>query len=296
MENNNLNIDDIIRDLELDLNSIDIKDEKDVLLNNISANSIITSKNNEELKVELNEELKIEAENQNIITNNIEKEIIVNKNFTIIPKVIFLFKYLITTSIIFCVLLLTTNYSAYLNIINSYVFKEDFENRSKWLISSVKATTIKEKYQDNIHTKKTIIEDDKESIISKNSIKRLINSSDNENLSMDIEITPYTNRIVIPKIWKNIPLVDIKNRKISWEKELNNIFMKELENWVVRYPSSAKPWEKWNAFIFWHSSNFPWIKWDFNAIFALLDKVSYNDEIIVYYNQKKIVYKIKEKK
>jgi len=47
---------------------------------------------------------------------------------------------------------------------------------------------------------------------------------------------------------------------VSSEKELNNIFMNELENGIIRYPGSAKPGENGNSFIFGHSSNFPWIK------------------------------------
>jgi len=112
---------------------------------------------------------------------------------------------------------------------------------------------------------------------------------------LDIDITPYENRIIIPKIWKNIPLVDIKNRTVSWQSELNDIFMSELEKWVVRYPWSVKPWELWNSFIFWHSSNFPWIKWEYNDVFSLLNNVSFNDEIIIYYNQKKYTYTIKKR-
>jgi sortase A len=76
---------------------------------------------------------------------------------------------------------------------------------------------------------------------------------------------------------------------------LNNIFMKELENGVIRYPGSAKPGQKWNSFIFGHSSNFPWIKWDYNDVFALLDNVEFDDEVIIYYNQKKYKYIIREK-
>jgi sortase (surface protein transpeptidase) len=113
---------------------------------------------------------------------------------------------------------------------------------------------------------------------------------------MNINITPYENRIVIPKIWENIPLLDIENKEVGWMDELNNIFMKELANGVIRYPSSWIPWKIWNPFIFWHSSNFPWIKWEYNDVFALLDKVDLNDEIIVYYGQKKFKYKIKEKR
>jgi len=65
---------------------------------------------------------------------------------------------------------------------------------------------------------------------------------------------------------------------------------------VVRYPGSAKPGTDGNTFIFGHSSNFPWISGDYNDVFALLDNVVYGDDIIVYYNQEKYVYKIFEKK
>jgi hypothetical protein len=61
---------------------------------------------------------------------------------------------------------------------------------------------------------------------------------------MDIEITPYQNRVIIPKIGKNIPLVEIQNRALEDKNDLNNIFMKELENGVIRYPGSAKPGQK----------------------------------------------------
>jgi hypothetical protein len=35
--------------------------------------------------------------------------------------------------------------------------------------------------------------------------------------------------------------VEIKDQKVESQKALNNIFMKELEQGIVRYPSSAKP-------------------------------------------------------
>jgi LPXTG-site transpeptidase (sortase) family protein len=72
--------------------------------------------------------------------------------------------------------------------------------------------------------------------------------------------------------------------------------MDELKDWVVRYPGTAKPGEIWNSFIFWHSSNFPWVTWDYNQVFALIDKITYWDEIIVYYWQKKYKYIVREKK
>ena len=291
MQNKDFEIEDILEKLEL---------ESEKKINNIIEDSTnIKEKLFERIKNknQINSDDYYDDNSINkLLLENINNKKNILKLFKINPKILFITKYLLTTFLIFFVLLLTTNYRAYLNIVNSYVYKEEFENKSKKLISSVQASSINEKYKNNIDIKKAIIEKDKERIISKYSIKNLVNSSDNEKLNMDIEITPYENRIVIPKIWKNIPLIDIKNRKISWKKELNNIFMKELEKWVVRYPSSAKPWEDWNTFIFWHSSNFPWIKWNYNDVFSLIDKVVYDDEIIIYYNQRKIRYRIKEKK
>jgi sortase A len=109
------------------------------------------------------------------------------------------------------------------------------------------------------------------------------------------DIIPYENRIVIPKIGKNIPLVDVAVDQEFDFDHMENIFMKELEKWVVRYPGTARPGELGNAFIFGHSSNYPWIKWEYNDVFALLDNLDYGDEIIVYYNQKKFVYTVNEK-
>ena len=209
------------------------------------------------------------------------------KNFRI--SLVFLSKYLLTSFSIFLMLMVTTNYKAYINIANSYIQKDEMVAVNNSLINSVKATNIT-----NDDDKKDNVKSKKDDAILNNSLKTFVNIKE-EKPSLDIDITPYENRIIIPKIWKNIPLVDIKNRTVSWQSELNDIFMKELENWVIRYPWSVKPWELWNSFIFWHSSNFPWIDWDFNDVFSTLNNVDFWDEIIVYYNQKKYVYTIKQK-
>jgi sortase (surface protein transpeptidase) len=209
---------------------------------------------------------------------------------------IFLTKYIITSVFIFWILLVSTNYSAYYNIVKSYVYQEELEIESKWIISSVEASNIKEKFKEQIEEENELIKNEGNEKTADYSIKKLVNISNKNDISLNIEITPYENRIIIPKIWQNIPLIDIVNKKIEWEEELNNIFMQELENWVIRYPSSSTPWEDWTTFIFWHSSNFPWIKWDYNDVFSLLDKVEFEDEIIIYYNQKKYIYKIREKR
>jgi len=234
----------------------------------------------------------IEEENSSILINeNEEIKPIENK---IKNSILFMFKYVLTSSLIFWVLLLTTNYSAYTNIAKSYLFQDEMNRDNAMIMNSVQASYVQEKT--DLTQTWDLIDDSKDNKIPFHSIKSLIKNKDKEDVNLKIDINPYENRIVIPKIWKNVPLVEIQNKSVSWEKELNNIFMNELENGVVRYPWSVKPWKEWNTFVFGHSSNFPWIKWDYNDVFALLDNVNFDDEVIVYYGQKKFKYKIREKK
>jgi hypothetical protein len=40
--------------------------------------------------------------------------------------------------------------------------------------------------------------------------KKLVSFDDK--ISLDLEVTPYENRIIIPKLGKNVPLVDVNNK------------------------------------------------------------------------------------
>ena len=299
---------DILKELDISLNTAEIDTNKIIesSLNNLENNDILAT---ESISWDYSVENILE-EVTSIQENIIEKEEKKEEDIDILKSIesnnpiqktkrnsfvswsIFLTKYILTSTLIFAVLLLTTNYSAYLNIAKSYIFAWELKITQQKIISSVEASNIKEKFSE------VIVEEKKEEKkkTEKLSINKMKKDQEKERLNLNIDITPYENRIIIPKIGKNIPLIDIKNRNIDWEKELNNIFMKELEKGIIRYPGSAKPWESGTSFIFWHSSNFPWVKWEYNDVFALLDKVEYSDEIIVYYWQEKYVYKIKEKK
>lgn len=253
------------------------------------------------------ENLDLNSEIKNIDISELEKtntisytyETIVEKrkkeNKGLLSSLIFLVKYVTTSAAIFAVLLFSTNYSAYYNVAKSYIMKWQAYETQNRLLNSVEASNIKEKALEE-KLEENSEEKAYESEIHRNNMEQLKKDLQNDELKVDIEITPYTNRIVIPKIWKNIPLLDVQNRVIQWENELNNIFMEELENWVVRYPWSAKPGDIWTSFVFGHSSNFPWIDWEYNDVFATLDNVAFDDEVIVYYWQEKYRYKIKEKK
>ena len=215
---------------------------------------------------------------------------------------IFWIKYILTSVAIFWVLLVSTNFSAYSNIMESYIFENEHNETATSLLNSVSAGEVKEKDIIYKKTKAEQIEEFKEKTEktekSQNAffMKQIISKTENEDIDLWINIVPYENRIVIPKIWKNIPLIDIREKTVESKNKLDNILMKELEDWVVRYPGSARPGEKGNSFIFGHSSNFPWIAGDYNDVFARLGQVNKWDIIFSYYGQKKYKYKIVEKK
>ncbi len=209
--------------------------------------------------------------------------------------ILFFVKYCLTAATIFAVLLVASNYSAYAHLVYNIIYAEEMEQTQQSLINSVAAANISHQTEsleeDSAHAE-TTSDSPARSIHSLGNLIATANAQDTE---LSIEITPYENRIIIPKIGKNIPLVDIKQQKVSGTDELEEIFMEELENGVIRYPGSAKPGEDGNSFIFGHSSNFPWMKWDYNSVFALLDNLEDEDEVIVYYGQEKYTYKISRK-
>ncbi|PZM86557.1 hypothetical protein DLH72_00615 [Candidatus Gracilibacteria bacterium] len=256
---------------------------------------------NLDILLELERELfQEEIEKQELKNNYIYQTIIINdkkekkSNKNLFSGALFIFKYTATSLLIFGVLLIGTNYNAYINIAKGFLFKGEYEKESESILSSVEASNIKEKTIEKEEKKAEKLEEEEKK--SSLSIKKYKKELDEKNISLSIEITPYENRIVIPKLGKNIPLVDIKNQKVDSEHELENIFMKELENGVVRYPGSAVPGENGNSFIFGHSSNFPWMNGDYNEVFSNLNFLESGDEVIIYYGQKKFIYKIKEKK
>ncbi len=124
--------------------------------------------------------------------------------------------------------------------------------------------------------------------------KGLIAWIQEKDLDATFALSPYENRIIIPRIGENIPLVNVTIDKWASFETMHEVFMEELRKGVVRYPGTAEPGSEWNVFIFGHSSNYPWVKSQYNSVFALLDQLQEGDDIIIYYFQKKYVYKVKE--
>lgn len=290
MENKNTNIDilELISNENNDSNKVN-RDENDIL------NSFNSSIENIEEKEDLDIVDNFQTNTQEpCIGTKSEK----NSFFTKIASfLVFIFKYITTSTLIFTLLLCVTNYSAYVDIARSYLSPDLLEQNKNAMLASINSKNLVTEAVSQTWEINKKLEQKIDLVQNKtyHSMEKLLNGNFDKNLNMQIDIVPYENRILIPKIWKNIPLIDVKNKSVQNVVDLNNIFMTELEKWIVRYPWSSTPWEKWNSFIFWHSSNFPWAKWDYNDALALLDNVVFWDEIIVYYNQKKYTYKIKEK-
>ena len=95
------------------------------------------------------------------------------------------------------------------------------------------------------------------------------------------------NFIKIEKITVNAPIV--------WDVSEQDI-LDNLKNGVVHYKGTSRPGEGGNVFIVGHSSNYFWIKSDYNQIFALLDKLVNGDRIEIRKGTQSYFYDVTEKK
>ena len=76
-----------------------------------------------------------------------------------------------------------------------------------------------------------------------------------------------------------------------------NKFQQALANGVVHYPGTAQVGEVGNAYIFGHSSDFPWKAGSYKTVFATLPKIKLGDQIVVSDRiGKKFIYEVKEAK
>ena len=214
----------------------------------------------------------------------------------------FLVLYLAMTSCVFLVFMWVLNFSAYNSIVSNWINPNKMmtlqDNIEQALMTSnieVHASDIVDSQNSLESVTEQVSLSDPEVIYSRLYKSDRLLSGISRSSSMSFNITPYENRIIIPKLGKNIPLVDVDHNLNVKYGEMQNIFMDELKKWVVRYPGTARPGEVGNTFIFGHSSNYPWVASDYNDVFALLDTLSTGDDIIVYYNQKKFTYRITDR-
>lgn len=103
------------------------------------------------------------------------------------------------------------------------------------------------------------------------------------------EVIPSGSQIIVPKIGVTAPIIFAKSRT---ESDIQSY----LTQGVVHYAGTANPGEVGNVFITGHSSNFWWVKGNYNYVFVNLDKLAVGDQAKIYHNGKKFVYSVKETK
>lgn len=114
--------------------------------------------------------------------------------------------------------------------------------------------------------------------------------------ALNIEVAPTDNRLIIPRIDQNIPIVRVSSESLikrNWsalEKEMQQA----LKGGVVHYPGTSVPGQSGNIAITGHSSYFPWDEGRFKDVFALLHDVVEGDHLVVYWDQKKYIYEVDE--
>ncbi len=221
------------------------------------------------------------------------------KKNPLIRGIVWVLHFSVITSILFAILLLASNWSAYTAFARAILVPEELEAEKDTIESGLANTDLNDRptAQEAREARRKRVLQKELYEVQKNTPQLGVTHFNQEisQVSLSVNIAPYDNRVIIPKIGKNIPLVNVEHHDAGNSNEWHKIFMKELENGVVKYPGSADPGNIGNSFIFWHSSNYPWAKWDYNDVFALLNKLENGDEIIVYFQQKKYVYVVKDK-
>jgi len=103
-------------------------------------------------------------------------------------------------------------------------------------------------------------------------------------------LLPPTNRLIIPSINLDVPLIetDINNYTDFTE----STFDADLENGVVKYPTTPSPWEWWNAFFFGHTSQEYWKNNPYWTVFRKIPQLQHNDKIQIVRNWNLYEYKV----
>lgn len=208
--------------------------------------------------------------------------------------------YLLLTGCIFALMMGALNFSAYSARVTNWINPEIITNMRDQLQAAVTNSNITvhaAQIDDTRESLETVSEKvantDPEIIYSRSyGAENLLSGISRTQGEATFDVAPYENRILIPRLGKNIPLIDVDHDIGTSYDQMHETFMEELKKGVVRYPGTARPGEVGNAFIFGHSSNYPWIESQYNEVFALLDTLKKDDDIIVYYGQKKYIYKV----
>lgn len=188
-------------------------------------------------------------------------------------------RYVVTSTVLFCVLLLVFNIQAYGNVL-SYWWMSTFGNSAyaQEAFSYVEQQGPGKMLPVPAPTETT-------------NANPTLNPDPSE-----LPINPPDNRIMIPKIGQNIPIkeIDPKNLLDQQWHNLEEDIQAGLQEGVVHYPGTANPGQNGNVFITGHSSYYLWDPGRYKDVFALLHELVVGDTITVFYNENRYDYKVTE--
>ena len=121
--------------------------------------------------------------------------------------------------------------------------------------------------------------------------------SEGNMLSFLPEVGPPDDRLIIPKLNLNVPIVIPSVDSLLKEdwSQLEEDIQTGLQNGVVHYPGTARPGQAGNFFLTGHSSYFPWAPGHYKSVFARLHNLNVGDEYWVYYGGDKHRYIVQSK-
>lgn len=111
-------------------------------------------------------------------------------------------------------------------------------------------------------------------------------------------VGPYEDRLIIPKLGENVPIVKPSMDALMKEdwKQFEDDIQTALRDGVVHYPGSARPGQAGNFFLTGHSSYYPWDDGKYKDVFARLGKLEVGDTYSVYYGGDRHTYRITGKR
>ena len=111
---------------------------------------------------------------------------------------------------------------------------------------------------------------------------------------LNYNILPPTNRLIIPDLNINVPLIDTEsNGRVDFSQEN---FDDELTKGVVKYPTTPTPGSKGNTLIFGHTSTEWWKKNEYGVVFRNIPKLKVGQRFQVVRNGQLTTYEMVERK
>jgi len=190
-------------------------------------------------------------------------------------------RFAITAVVIFVVAFVGLNFSAYAKRISFLIG----EPQTSELVASLVDMPVNEEIVEKEKQKKLVFHataEREEVIEQKTTLPNL-----------DLGVTPPESYIFLPRLNIKAPIkeaagVDYLGDWTYVEQQIQEA----LRDGVVRFPGTAEPGERGNAFITGHSSYYPWDSGRYKDIFALLTKVELQDDIVVFHGGKKYIYRV----